>query len=147
MAVSCFTAPVMIYLLFVSAKGVAFLMKKRNGILRQIAEINQAALSVTEMDRLVEMDKTYKKKIDQLNSRRQLPAIYLPFLSAVGIVMLYILVKDQSWLVPMEVVAYVLIIFSVAAFLDGVHRIYRVTVAAIETQRLLEADTAAANPE
>ncbi len=140
MAVSCFTAPVTIYLLFASAKGVAFLMKKRNGIVRKIAEISQTALSVTEMDRMVQMDKTYKRKIDLLNPRRQLPAIYLPLLSAVGFAMLYLLVKDRSWLIPMEIAGYLLIILSVAAFLDGLHRIYRLAVAVIETQRLLETD-------
>lgn len=140
--VICLTAPIIIYLLFTAARGVAFLMKKRNSIVRQIAEISQTALSVTEMDRMVQMDKTYKKKIELLNPRRQLPTIYLPLLSAVGFAMLYLLVKDRTWLIPMEIVGYLLVIFSVAAFLDGLHRIYRLAVAVIETQRLLETEEA-----
>jgi DMSO reductase anchor subunit len=140
MAVGCFTAPVMIYLLFASAKGVAFLTKKRNGLLKQITEISQSAISPTEMDRLVQMDKSFKKKIDLLNTRRQLPAMYLPLLSAIGIGMLYVWVKDRLWVVPTDIAGYLLMIFSIAAFLDAIHRIYLVTVAAVETQRQLEAD-------
>lgn len=138
MAVGCFTAPIMFYLLFASAKGVAFLTKKRNGLLKQITEINSRAPS--ETDRLVQLDKSLKKKIDLLNARRQLPAMYLPLLSAIGIGMLYIWVKDRLWVVPSDITGYLLISFSIAAFLDTIHRIYLVAVAAIETQRQLEAD-------